>query len=272
MSKHGSLSQDILEQLVRELMDDNTEGFILTGSHARNEATRYSDVDLVRFVQAMPADETERYLLRYVEGQLISISTMTVEDKELELSKPETAIWVVPALRQASILVDRTGRITELKQQAINFDWTSLQKAADKHASYELMGYAEEVHKILGGLLRKDESTVICGTTGLVLGISSMVAVQKGLLIKTENDFFQQLYDAVDSLSLWTRYHRMALGLEKYSRKTPIYVQRGTAALRLYMETASILKPVLKADHLDVVEVAISRIREAISENSNENC
>ena len=102
---------------------------------------------------------------------LVSISTTTIKEKTEEMKLPEKAVWVVPGLRQAKILSDKNDSIKNLKKLAENFEWKPLQKSADKYASYNLMGYAEEVHKILGALERNDESATLYGTIGLVLGL-----------------------------------------------------------------------------------------------------
>ncbi|MFX1485349.1 MAG: hypothetical protein ACFFCP_19425 [Promethearchaeota archaeon] len=256
MSDYSSISDEVLNQLIEELTGDDTEGFILTGSHARYDATVFSDVDFTHFVKELPTKESERYTLRFVDGHLVSISITTVQKKREEMNKPQTAIWAVPGFRQARVLVDRSGKITDLKQSALDFDWAPLQDAANEYASYQLMGYAEEAHKILGGLVRENESTVIYGSLGMVLGASDMIAVQRGILIETENKLYQQLYENVGLDSSWTKYHRLALGLERYVEDIPIYIQRGTAALQLYLETTNLLKPVLKPNHIEVVDSA----------------
>jgi hypothetical protein len=122
------------------------------------------------------------------------------------------------------------------------------------------MGYAGKAHKILGGLVRKNESTVIYGTLGMALGMADLVAVQRGSMIKTENTLFQKLYESVGHDSLWTKYHRSTLGLERYIDDVPVYVQRGAAALHLYQETARVLRPILRPNDLEVVDSTIGII------------
>jgi predicted nucleotidyltransferase len=261
MSSKYSISEEVLDQLVHELKGDDIVGIILAGSHARNEPTPYSDVDIVRFSTVLPSAEKERYTLRYIEGHLVSISTTTVEKKKDELSRPERAIWVVPGLRQAVILFDRTGAVAELKQMAIDFEWDPLQKDADEYVSYEVMGYAEEVHKVLGGLYRKDESAVAYGTLGLTLATPNMIAVQKGLFIRTENAFFDQVYETMGIDSSWTKYHRIAAGLDAVPENCSIFEYRGKASLYLYIETVQLLRSVLKSSDLLVAETAIARIQ-----------
>ena len=144
----------------------------------------------------MPESEAERYTLRYREGYLVSITTTTVSAKLEELARPQDAIWAVQGLRQSRILLDRDGSLRRLKQAAMEFTWEPLQSAANEYASYGVMGYAEEVSKVLGGLLRGDDSAVLYGTLGLCLGLTKAILIQRGVLLESENSYFSQAQDA----------------------------------------------------------------------------
>ena len=73
---------------------------LLTGSYARYTATRYSDVDLLRFVDELPETTAKRYTLRYRQDRLVSISTTTVRAKRAELCRLEGAVFAVEELRR----------------------------------------------------------------------------------------------------------------------------------------------------------------------------
>ncbi len=255
------LSDEFLNDLAAELDDAETVGFALTGSHARGDATPYSDVDLVRFVTVRPGKESERYTLQCRDGRLISLSTTTVAAKRDEMARPEKAIWVVPGLRQARILLDKDGSLGELQQDAYAFTWQPLQAAADEHASYEVMGYAEEAHKVLGGLDRGDESAALYGTLGLVFGLTQAMAIQRGTLIRSENAYFQQVQDTVGRDSAWTRFHRLAAGFEASPAGLSPVESRGVAGLGLYRETADLLRAILRPEHLAVIDHTLTAIR-----------
>ena len=89
---------------------------------------------------------------------------MLLLDDELEaFDNPRRAIWVVPGLSGMKIVLDKEGSLAELQKLAQKFDWSLLQSEADEFAAEEIMGNAEEVHKILNGLARGHESSgVIC--------------------------------------------------------------------------------------------------------------
>ncbi len=246
----SAVSKIFLQQLVHKLEDENTLGFLLTGSHARGEATSLSDVDLLRFVKNEPADEADKYVLKYHDDHLISISTSTVDAKLKETEKPETAIWAIPGLRQAKIISDKNGALGKLRQTADDFVWNRLQKAADDFASYNLMGNAEEAHKILGALNRKDESAVLYGTISMLLGLTEVIAVQRGIMIESENSYFRQAQQEVGENSAWSLQHKIACGFERESSLET----RANASLRLYVETEKIIKSIVKSEHFDVIQ------------------
>lgn len=261
MDFHDSLDENFLGRLVAELDDADTAGVALTGSHARGDATRYSDVDLLRFVDVLPESEAERYTLRHREGYLVSISSTTVSAKLEELARPQDAIWTVSGLRQSRILLDRDGSLRRLKQTAAEFTWEPLRDAADEYASYSVMGYAEEVRKVLGGMLRSDDSAVLYGTLGLGLGLTKAILVQRGVLLESENSYFSQVQDAVGHDSAWARWLRLSVGLDAAPMDRPLVKARGVAALRLYEETVMLLQGVLRSEHRDVIENALAVIR-----------
>jgi len=255
MSSVSVLPEVLLSGLVVEFADADTIGMLLAGSHARGDATPHSDIDLIRFTAILPEAEAERYTLVYPEGRLVSLSTTTIDAKRNELSRPETAIWAAPGLRQARILLDRDGALAALLGAAQNFRWEPLQPAADVYASYNMMGLAEEVHKVLGALANGDEAMALYGAWGLAAGLLRAVAVQRGVLIRTENSYFQQAQEAAGLDSAWSRAFRVAVGLEMATAMT-----RAAATLRLYQETAALLASALQRQHLDVIRGALACI------------
>ena len=249
-------------ELIKELASEDTVGIALLGSHARGEAGRYSDIDLVRFVTKLAEKEQQRLILKYRGEKLVSVSTTTtVAAKRRELTDPAKAIWVVPGLRQAKVLFDRDGSLAALIKEVLVFSWEPLQQAADEYASYELMRLVEEVHKILGAMVKGDESAAMYAILGMALGLTEVVAVQRGLLIVSENSYFQQVEESMGLDSIWTRYHRLALGFELGPLdRSPIEV-KALASLRLYEETAGLLWPIVRPAHREVVEKGLAAIQ-----------
>jgi len=260
MSSVSALPALLIADLVAEFADADTIGVLLAGSYARGDAASHSDIDLIRFAPILPEADADRYTLAYREGHLVSLSTTTVDAKRAELGRPETAIWAVPGLRQARILLDRDGVLAALLGEAWDFRWEPLQAEADVYASYNVMGLAEEVHKVLGALERADESAALNATWALVAGLSRAVIVQRGVLIRTENAYFQQAQEAAGLGSAWSRAFRVAAGFEALPAGVSPVMARASAALRLYHETATLLSSALQSQHFGVIRGALARI------------
>ena len=235
----------------------------MTGSFARGQGRQFSDVDLDLYVNTLPQNAYERYTLRYWDNRLISLKHILLDDEIAALSRPWDAIWAVPGLRQMRILVDNTGQLVELQSVAKNFEWANLQSSANEYAAEQLMGCAEEAHKILNGLSTDEESTVIYAIWGLVKGLAGGVATQRGLLIESENQYFDIVQDSVGRGSEWTRAFRFALGADLGPTTTPVFKIRGAAALALYRCTALFFRKIIPEKHREVIETTINLIKES---------
>ena len=256
----AQLSESFLRRLVAECATEGIVAVALAGSYARGDATRWSDVDIIRYAATMPETTEGRYILAIRDGRLVSVSTTTIAAKAAEMTRPESAIFVVPGLRQARILHDPTGALAALHQQACDFAWKPLQSAANAYASEMVMGLAEEAHKLLGALSRYDESAMSYTTYGMVLGLTRAVAVGRGVLIESENSYFRQAQEAAGADSAWTRYHRLAAGFVADSSPAPPAISAGIAALHLYRETAQLLATLLLSRHRPVIEATLQAI------------
>jgi predicted nucleotidyltransferase len=254
------LTEDFLRRLLAEYMAADTVAVALAGSYARGEATRWSDVDIIRYATALPTSSEERYRLAIHDGRLVSLTTTTIAAKETEMAQPEEAIFAVPGLRQARILHDPTGALAALHQRACDFIWEPLRAAANVWASEMVMGQAEEAHKLLGALSRHDESAAIYAAHGAVKGLTQAVAVVRGVLIESENSYYPQVQGAAGADSAWTRYHRIAAGFAAPNPQLPPAEVIAVAALQLYRETARLLRSSLLPRHLPVIKATLAHI------------
>src|SRR5688572_21781842 len=118
MDKGFSVPESLLSTLTAEFTNEFTVGFLLTGSHARGDATPLSDIDLIRIVNGIPPGESEREIVRYRDGRLVSVAATTIKTLKNDMRQPKLAGWVVPALRQSRILADKDGSIADLKTAA----------------------------------------------------------------------------------------------------------------------------------------------------------
>ncbi len=255
-----TLSDSFIRFALKQIDSPDVLGIGVVGSYARSQESKYSDIDLDIFVSQLPKDPYDRYRLLYWDGKLVSLKYTLLADERLALTDPRRAIWAVPGLRGMKILLDKGGSMSALQQAAQDFDWAPLQPAADRFAAEEVMGNAEEVHKILSGLRRGHESTVLYATWGLVKNMLEAVAVQRGLLIVSENRYFDLIQEAVGHDSKWTRAFRTAWGLDPNASQ---YQARGAAALTLYRFSAGMFDPLIPEKHREVVNKTLQLIREA---------
>jgi hypothetical protein len=249
-----------VQSVLDQIESPNVIGVGIVGSYSRGQESKYSDVDFDIFVNKLPEDQYDRYTLRYWDGKLVSLRYALLDDERSALTDPRRAIWAVPGLRGMKILLDKDGSLTELQKAAHAFDWSSLQPLADEYAGEQVMGCAEEVHKILNGLTRGHESTVLYATWGLVKNMLEAVAVQRGILIISENRYFDLIQDSVGRDSKWTKAFRTSWGLDSTSSQ---YQSRGTAALTLYRLTAAMYDELIPEKHRDVVNNTLRLIQEA---------
>ena len=255
-----SLSDLFIESILEKIDSPDVIGVGIVGSYARRQESKYSDVDLDIYVSKLPENKYERYTLRYLDKKLVSLKYTLLDEERSALTNPRRAIWAVPGLRGMKILLDKDGSMSALQKAAQDFDWSCLQSAADEFAAEEVMGCAEEVHKILNGLGRGHESTVLYATWGLVKSLLEAVAVQKGLMIISENQYFDLIQDSVGRDSKWTRAFRTAWGMDANASQ---YQTRGTAALTLYRLTAEMFEDLIPEKHREVVNRTLQLIKEA---------
>ncbi len=254
------LSDSFLRSALEQIDSPDVIGVGVAGSYARGQESKYSDVDFDIFVSQLPPHSYDLYTLRYWDDKLISLKRVLLEEERSALTNPRRAIWAVPGLSSMQIVLDKDGSLAALQQAAQAFDWSPLQPAANRFAAEEVMGCAEEVHKILSGLARGHESTVLYATWGLVKSMLEAVAVQKGLMIVSENRYFDLIQEAVGRDSKWTRAFRTAWGLDPNACQ---YQVRGAAALTLYRLSAMMFDAFIPEIHRAVVVRTLQLIKEA---------
>jgi hypothetical protein len=85
------------------------------------------------------------------------------------------------------------------------------------------------------------------------------VAVQRGILIVSENRYFDLIQDSVGRDSKWTNAFRAAWGLDQASSQ---YQTRGTAALRLYRLSAAMFDEFIPEKHRAVIDHTLQLIKD----------
>ena len=223
-----------VRQLLARFDTPPVKAVLLVGSYARGDAGPYSDVDLFRLTSA-PLPDAGTHLW---EGKLVNVSDAVPEAVEARFGEPERAIDTVTGLREARVLRDREER-------------------ADRRASAQLAGWAEEAHKGLAGLWTGDTGRLLNAQFSLSWGLAKTVRVQYGLLSGSDNAFFADL-QPVFAGTRWLELLQEAYGLTGLA--LPEQVRAG---LELYAHTAGLLEPALHDGDRPVVEHMVQRIRRA---------
>ncbi|MBK9925487.1 MAG: nucleotidyltransferase domain-containing protein [Anaerolineales bacterium] len=255
-----TLSDSFIKSVLEKIDSPDVLGVGIVGSYARGQESKYSDVDFDIFVGKLPENEYDRYSLQYLDGKLVSLKYVLFDDELSTLSNPRQAIWAVPGLSGMKIVLDKDGSLAELQKMAQKFDFSLFQREADEYAAEEIMRCTEEVHKILNGLTRGHESTVLYATWGLVKNILEAIAVQRGIMIVSENRYFDLIQESVGRDTKWVSAFRTAWGLDSTSSQ---YQLRGSAALTLYRLTAAMFDGLIPEKHREVVKTTLRLIKES---------
>jgi predicted nucleotidyltransferase len=255
-----SLPDPFIQSVLEKIASPNIIGVAVVGSYARGQEGKYSDVDFDIYIRQPLDDPNESYTLRYWDNKLVSLKYALLENEYSALTNPCRAIWAVPGLLGMKIVLDKDGSIAAIQKAAQEFKWAPLQSAADEYAAEQVMGNAEEAHKILNGLARGHESTVLYATWGLLKNMLEAVAVQRGIMIVSENRYFDLIQDSMGRDSKWTATFRTAWGLDPVSSQ---YQTRGAAALKLYTLTAKLFDALLPEKHREVVKTTLRLIKDA---------
>lgn len=121
-----------LTEVVQALRaEEGVRAVFLSGSHARGEADRFSDVDVQVLVAS---DEQVRSDTSYRGGVLFSVERSTAAHRERAFGDPETALWNLTALRSGKALHDPGGVFAALQARALAFAWAELEAQAHTRA------------------------------------------------------------------------------------------------------------------------------------------
>ena len=226
-----------------------TIGIALVGSHARGTATRWSDIDVHRYVRdgtPKPAN-----IVRWVGDRLLRANTLTPREIREELARPERAVWAVEPTRTMRILVDREGQLGVLRSEALAFEWSRVADAAYDWASKRLSKDAENVLKLCAAVDARDESSVLNAHLNLALHCTEAACVSLGVLITTENRFHHEVRQAAGRT--WTDAQRAAYGLDGGD-----IFARAVATCALYDATVTLLSDRLDSSAREVAARAIA--------------
>ena len=250
-------------QLAQRFAGETIAAIGLTGSFARGDAGPYSDVDLLRLARTEEYDTTDK-VSHWIDDRLVNVSTLTPSGIEAIFTDPGLATQQVAGLRDVRILIDSDGHLERLHSRAVQFAWDdNLQQQANVTASRDMVGWAEEAYKGLEGLRRDDPARLLQARFGCTWGLSSVIRVQRGILLASDNDVIAAIDAEMADEPEWVRLRHRAFGLSVDGHTTDLR-QQVEAGLRLYVATAILLEPVFEGQDRELIWAAVDRIRSAL--------
>lgn len=235
----GVLNPRVVARISELAAGPDVEGIAIFGSVARGDATRWSDVDVHVFAAA--AGPEWRTRAHYVDDRLVMVVTDSIDRAYSELRDPAKAVWAVAALRDMRIVSDPNGRLAALQEAARTFEWGSVEAEAHRRERDRLVETIEYLHKIRAGIERHDASAVLHAERALVERCTRAVIVARGVLVRTENEWFRRAQEAAGPH--WAELHERSFGLHGGDA-----FERGRAACQLFDETVRLLDDILDDD------------------------
>jgi len=259
-----AISNELLYTLATELSASDTVAMVLAGSAARNVATAYSDIDLAHIMPEGYAGPEKSF--HYRDGRLISVSMRPMTWWRRAGTQPERAIFLVPAMRDARILLDPDGEFRRYLRELQDFSWTPLQPAANRFAGAALAAQAETVHKVLSALVRNEG--LFESVAPLTLDLTQIVAVQRGALIETSAQYMHSVRQAAGDTSDWSRFHRLATAQPRPNAPSTTLRAQGLAVLHLYLETFRMIEDIMLPDRHALAAATCSVVHQALQSDS----
>jgi predicted nucleotidyltransferase len=242
--------------LARRFDLPEVDAIVLMGSYARRDAGPFSDVDLVRFTVAETTDLPGNGS-HLIEDRLVVVSDVTPAEVEKGFTQPEMAVTMIQGLRNGRSLIDKQCTFANLQQRAHAFQWDdTMQAKANAWASAQMVGWIEEVHKGLEGLRRHDPGRLLNAQFGCSWGLARVICVQRDVLLSGDNALVREVTAVLGENSTWSRLCRQAFGLDGATT----LADRVAAGLRLYVETAVLLQPILRPQDAPLIQAAVNRL------------
>ena len=184
------VEQRAVLRLVREMVDeldpDRTSAVLVAGSWFRGDAHVASDVDLwVIGRRAVRDTSLER------SGRTFSVHYNTVAGERKALRDPARLGGAVPGWRAARILRDPNGSAARLRSEALRFRWSSIRRARDRYLVDQLVGWSEEVMKLLRAMETGERETASVQRNVLANRMAFLEALRHEHLWGTENGLWE---------------------------------------------------------------------------------
>ncbi len=227
----------------RLLVARGAEAVILTGSHARGDATEHSDLDL-RTIGEGPKKRLKR------SGDfLVSISWMSLSDHESGFCQPGEAGSIVPGWTNAIVLHDPDSLAARLQERAESWKWEEISDDCDRWVAQEITELAEEIHTVVGNIQQDKPAAAAAERAQLAMGLAHTLSVHHRISYESENDLWDLVAESMSGR--YGELQRRALAQDPISLKDSI-----GAVMQLFAIAAAKTQDLLDEDQRQVVKHA----------------
>ena len=244
--EHGAVLR-LVREVADELDPGRTSAVLVAGSWLRGDAHVASDVDLwVIGRRGLRDTSLER------SGRTFSIHYNTVAGERKAMRDPARLGGAVPGWRTARILRDPKGSAARLRSEALRFRWSSVRRARDRYLVDQLVGWSEEVMKLLRAMETEERATASVQRNVLANRMAFLEALRREHLWGTENGLWE-----------WVGRHtgRAFRSAQEAALSTRDAGWRESCegALRLYAVTARANRALLRGEKRRIVAEACRR-------------
>jgi hypothetical protein len=255
------LELERIKEMARRFCRSDAVAVGLFGSVARGDCGRYSDVDIVQFVDG--GCKAADALSTIVDGLLVVVSCVDARNVDEWFHDPDEATKWIAGLRVVVPVSDPTGFLGTLRERAARFVWNDdMQRRANEKAGNEMVGWAEEAHKGLAGLHDWHTGRLLNARFGLSWGMVDVMRVYRGVLCVGDNHTLPQVLDACGGQ--WASLCRQAYGISSGAGASSVLSDQVRAGLHLYALTAQQIGADLSASCRPVVEHTVAEIEQAV--------
>lgn len=117
------------------------------------------------------------------------------------------------------------------------------------------------MRKGIAGLAKNDLGRLLSARFASSWGLSRIMQVQRGVLLASDNDFYEAVAEALGRESEWQRLRQVAFGIAHADGHPPTLREQVVAGLRLYVATAALLAPVLRPEDQSLIMHTVELIR-----------
>ncbi|MHA2503157.1 MAG: hypothetical protein ACXAE3_09820 [Candidatus Kariarchaeaceae archaeon] len=239
-----NLPVDLEDILTGYAQDPNLRLIMVTGSGARQELQPYSDIDVILLwgqTFSYPP-----YELRYLDEQLISLTSLTYQEWTEKLSMLQEAMFVRHATLDAKVVYEVSHGIYQgLWEMASELDMSRFDTERGELVNHMIHGFVEELHKVFNGVSSNDPHLTYYGMMGLQFGISKILGHHFGLEYITENHVISQAIEKLTEIG----QDRMVLlwnSMWGFDEQLDM-IDRGRAAIEFYLLMIDLVDERLKA-------------------------